>query len=588
MPKIKTSVLIATSFNYIEHLKYKESEKYLLGDWCLQNASNVNIGNDTYFIQKHHWVDSQKYDKDFAYLDSLNERLLLPLSNLLNKYHNVNYSVKYWRIVLGPWLLTFVPTVYDRWETLRVALDSKRLWEYDLFVFDDNKFIPNNFSYYQTQANSHIWNSFIFSQILTFQYSDKVNFNRIEYEGKYPLDTIKETKYSFKYKVINCIDSLLSLLKVNYKVIFVGSYFDFFSLIKLSLKLNQIPRIHSVFTKNISFKKYISNKGRALNLDKFHSENDFEEFVQGMLFSHIPKSYLEGYLQMEHEISKVRCKGSIVFTANAHLSNDFFNHWCAKMIESGVLLVTSQHGSAFRQSKSLFLHQEKISDKMTVWHHPVESNHVRLSASKLVNSNRNYVDSGDELSVVAFEQQIYVYRAQTGSGAGTLIADYNQKIDFIRKLAENPFQNVKVRAVNRGEGWFNSLSRYKKDLGRDKISNYNSFEEMLSNSKIVVCTYPLTTYLEAMLSGIPTIVLYKKEQWRFSPIFDKLIKTLESNNMIFYDSNSAANHINSVWSNPLEWWDSDSVLKARQMFFDVCGDVDDDWADEWSSFFRNL
>lgn len=588
MSKIKTSVLIATSFNYIENLKHKASEKYLLGDWCLQNASNVNTKNDTYFIQEHHWVDSQKYDKDFAYLDSLNEKLLLSLSILLNKYHNVNYSLKYWRIILGPWLLTFVPSVYDRWETLRVALDSDRLWEYDLFIFDNNKFIPNNFSDYQTQAKSHIWNSFIFSQILTFQYSKKVNFNRIEYAGNYPLDSIKESKYSFKNKVINFIDSLLSLLNVNYKVIFVNSYFDFFSLIKLSLKLNQIPRIHAVFTKNISFEKHVSGKRMASNLDKFHPENDFEKFIQEMLFSCIPKSYLEGYFQMECEISKIRCKGSIIFTANTHLYNDFFNHWCAKMIESGVLLVTSQHGSAFKQPKSLFLHQEKVSDKMTVWHNPVESNHVRLSVNKLVNSNRNCVDSGDELSIVAFEQQIYVYRAQTGPGAGTLIADYNQKIDFICNLAESAFQNIKVRAVNRGEGSFNSLSRYKKDLGSDKISNYNSFEEMLSHSKIIVCTYPLTTYLEAIFSGIPTIALYRKEHWKFSKIFDELIKTLESNNMIFYDSNSAANHINNIWDNPLVWWNSNSVLEARQMFFDICGDVDDDWADEWSSFFRNL
>ena len=44
------------------------------------------------------------------------------------------------------------------------------------------------------------------------------------------------------------------------------------------------------------------------------------------------------------------------------------------------------------------------------------------------------------------------------------------------------------------------------------------------NSKIIVCTYPETTFLEAMYSGVPTILLYKRDCWETATKFDDLIK----------------------------------------------------------------
>ena len=585
MQKIHTR-LISTSFKLAQQLEHKETYIYFLGEWCLQNSKEKNIENSNFCIQQHHWMDNQKYNSDFHYLDDLNERLLSSLTIELNKYHNVSFSTRYWRITLGVWLLTFIPTVYDRWETLRIAFTSNRLWEYDLFIFDKKKFIPKNFDEYQIQQFTHIWNNYIFSEILSFKYLNTINANKIEYQEKYPLDLIKKRKESIKYQFYARLDGLLSILRFNYKVILVTPYIDFFSNLKLSLKLKQIPRLHSVFDKKIIFKKPLLHKDRKSKLNDFNPLTDFEKFIKDVLFFHIPKSYLESYSELQDEANKINPKSSIIFTANSHLTNDFFNHWCAKKIEMGGILVTSQHGGALKQPQNLFLHQEKISDKMLVWHTPIEQNHVKLSVNKLVQNKRH--TGGDELSIVALEVSMYVYRAQPGPKSGTLIDDYNQKINFINNLSSKVNQSVKVRAVNRGEGYFNSKSRYRTDLGIEKISSYNSYEEMLSNSKIIVCTYPLTTYLEAMFSGIPTISLYKKKHWQFSAMFDELIEILLKNNMIFYDPYKAAEHINNIWDNPIEWWNSHQVLQARKMFFDTCGNVKEDSIDEWASFFRDL
>ncbi|SVD18722.1 uncharacterized protein METZ01_LOCUS371576, partial [marine metagenome] len=36
------------------------------------------------------------------------------LSNKLNQFHNVNYSVEYWKIILFPWLLTVTQVTWER------------------------------------------------------------------------------------------------------------------------------------------------------------------------------------------------------------------------------------------------------------------------------------------------------------------------------------------------------------------------------------------------------------------------------------------------------------------------------------------
>ena len=58
-------------------------------------------------------------------------------------------------------------------------------------------------------------------------------------------------------------------------------------------------------------------------------------------------------------------------------------------------------------------------------------------------------------------------------------------------------------------GWNLSL-KYKNLYGKDKIIEGKSSLEVLKLSKIVVCTYPETSFLESMISGIPTILLFKE------------------------------------------------------------------------------
>tara|TARA_B100001057_G_C22599291_1_gene852105 strand:- start:1 stop:324 length:324 start_codon:yes stop_codon:yes gene_type:complete len=93
------------------------------------------------------------------------------------------------------------------------------------------------------------------------------------------------------------------------------------------------------------------------------------------------------------------------------------------------------------------------------------------------------------------------------------------------------------------------------------------FKYVIQNSKIVVCTYPETTFTLSMLSGVPTILILTVEDLNLlNSKFKNLINKLLKSKILFYNSNEAAKHINKIIDNPLKWYNSNDVKKTRMEY----------------------
>jgi putative transferase (TIGR04331 family) len=101
-----------------------------------------------------------------------------------------------------------------------------------------------------------------------------------------------------------------------------------------------------------------------------------------------------------------------------------------------------------------------------------------------------------------------------------------------------------------------------------------------------VCTYPNTTFSEAMASGIPTILLYIPEFFETVPEADELIRILKKANILFNDPEKAAAHVNKVWNNVEEWWREGNVEKAKKYFLESAFDINRNWLSDWKSLFK--
>ena len=88
-------------------LKFYNKKKYLLFNYPHFFLSNNNI-NKIKYRENFRWENLNYLKKDYKYLNILYEENLLNISTYLNKKHNKKFSNRYWRIILGPWLFTFI------------------------------------------------------------------------------------------------------------------------------------------------------------------------------------------------------------------------------------------------------------------------------------------------------------------------------------------------------------------------------------------------------------------------------------------------------------------------------------------------
>jgi putative transferase (TIGR04331 family) len=571
--------LVTTS---IEETWPKDRPILFLGEWCKLYDRMPVWSHLNSIVMPVHWKDRDKLKRDHDYLQEFYEKVLAALSNTLNNVHGVRYSIEYWRIILGPWLLTYVAVVWDRWESIRIAFN---LYEFNKTqIIDCNilDLIPTDYSEAFAMFQDQLWNHLLFSDIIRSQYSQKISIENIPYAREYSFqerNTLK--KRTLKWTVAHFIDRVFRKIKRNYKVVFLDSVFDPWVQVKLSLKLRQLPRLHSEFNEVIDMPTPCASQRKlAIN---FEVDSAFEEFIRQNILSHIPIAHLEGYTHIKEKTDQNFPNCNVIFTANAHYHNELFKLWCAEKVANNTKLIISEHGGALRSSMSIFNHEEKISHVKTVWHDPYESNHVKLPPNKIMGKNIPKYNA-QNIVIIGLETPLFSHRCQTGPGSNLILEDYTQKINFTRKLDSEIYANLMVRPYP-NRGW-DTHKRYMDDLGKDKISPFSTLRELIVNSKIIVCTYPQTTFSEAMHSGVPTILLYTEIYWELLSDFDDVIRVLKDASIIFSCSDAAAKHVNMVWEDPRDWWDSENTVKAREYFFDRCGKVNEDSLDEWSIFLK--
>ena len=105
MEKSNSDIYLVTS--PIEETWPIDNQIIFLGNWCLLYNRKFYWTNLDYKVENYHWSDRSKYQKDYHYLNKVNEILLIELTSQLNEIHKVNHSIRYWRILIGPWLKFF-------------------------------------------------------------------------------------------------------------------------------------------------------------------------------------------------------------------------------------------------------------------------------------------------------------------------------------------------------------------------------------------------------------------------------------------------------------------------------------------------
>ena len=251
----------------------------------------------------------------------------------------------------------------------------------------------------------------------------------------------------------------------------------------------------------------------------------------------------------------------------------------------GSKLIISSHGGALNPLYSVFDHQEKIADFRVIWGLEWFKDQVRLPANKLHQKMRSYRRQGD-ISLIDNDFPSYSYRCAAIPMGPLSLETYKQVRGLINLLSPQIRKKLKVRPKRSGK-WEKEL-RYIDEFGPEIISSKPSVEDIIVNSRLVICTYPQTTFSEAMFSGVPTMIMYLEEFWEVQPIYRELLACLKEAGIMHTDEKSAASHINSIFDDPMEWWNADTTKDALKLFNDMCLTDSKDPISSWAKFFNEV
>src|SRR5262245_57177838 len=79
----------------------------LLGSWCLRCDRRSEWSNLQYEVLPSPWDDKRRFNDAILYLHDCYEQTLAHLSEYLNAVHGTIHTPRYWRIILGPWLILY-------------------------------------------------------------------------------------------------------------------------------------------------------------------------------------------------------------------------------------------------------------------------------------------------------------------------------------------------------------------------------------------------------------------------------------------------------------------------------------------------
>ena len=569
----------------IEETFDNNSLNILLGAWCNPSNSNSELYKNSEVFD-YHWNNSKKIETDYDYLYRLHEKTIKHLTIYMNKTHEENQSERYWRIIIGPWLVSQTAILWDRWELLREVFEKLDIDTTKCLKYKTKNLIPSDYFEFSKFRNEHEWNHIIFSKIIEFNYSSKIETKIVENRKKENTSEYKVNYYHGDKVKINYFIKFLDFLSKPFskgsKIILYESYFGFINKILLSLSLGEVPRAYSEFSEQIKMPK---PKERDDIKFTFEAENKFENFYKKMLFKLMPISYLEGYKLLLARSKKINSNVKVIFTATGYDSNDYFKIWTAKQTMYGKKYLISDHGAVWEKEESFGLIR-KTADLFLTWNQHDFNDSIQVPINiDLKKKNFLRKNKGNKILLLANNTARYCVRLQTGPIAGQILEDYQLWKIFTQKLLFQIKKNLIFRP-HPLDDW-NLAKRYSIDFGEKYITNKKNFKEDLNRSKIIINTSLQTTFYQSMKTGIPTIILFNRKTLNMDPKLLKLQNSFLENKIFFKNPHEASKHINEIWDNPLEWWNSKKILELRNLFSEYCSIEKEDNLSYWKKLLKN-
>ena len=563
--KLKKTLLVTTA---LEKTWGKNEDILFLGEWCKLYDRKDVWGKRNSITLLDPWSNRERRFEAYQYTEKVFGNTIESLADALNNIHGVNYPIRYWKILCGPWLRIFINRTYHQWECISKAIESNRNLETLVIETEHSNQVPTDMIDFESRLPTDYWNHYIGSLII-----DSI-------QGKVSSVVVKDEEFGLNYlNYFQKISVKRRLLSLFFKIagyvfnrpgsVFISTpYLSKLNNIKLCLRLGVIPSI----TIPVQFYKHNElNKDFRVEMKlmkKHYSE--YEMFLNKILLPQIPYIYVEGFKNLLQIVDRNKWtkNPTSIITAVDHFSNDIFKCYAANNAIRGSKINIICHGGGGKQKYSDFQSLDfNLCDNYFTWGWLEYSGKCTQGFFVKNPGYKRHANSNEEnllhVTLTTYRYQKFI---DSSPSYEQFLGGYlNDQVKFLNELLEH----VKVHAITKLHfDYQNAIeSRINAKCSNVRYARMgDNFYELLRNAKLVVTTYNCTTPVESIAMNIPTIIFWNPEHWELTPtaipFFNKLLAC-----GVFHESpESAALKVNQIWDDVDGWWQSQEVQTACDEF----------------------
>lgn len=548
-----------------------KNEKILfMGEWCKLYKQRHIWNQRVSKTLPDPWSNRKKRFDANQYVENLYQETMISLGNILNNFHNVNYSVRYWKILCGPWVRLFINIIYHKWECVEeVIKSSNKINTYGLNI-DHKNMVPGNIVEFYKLLVSDQWNHYICMQVIK---EKKIPYKILDFDNSEHTE-FELNSFDPPSKSQNLLNKMfqiaMRLLNRPTSVFLSRPYLSKLGTILLSARLRTIPRIGS--SSNMSRgKTYFKDLDRHQTIGQIKQSSDFQSFLNKIILSHIPYNYFEGFNSLLQDVAKLGWQEfpTTILTANDHFVDDIFKCYAANKTAIGAKLKIICHGGGGKMKYHDYLtHEMDICDQYFTWgwseylHNKCTKGFIVKKTLRKRSKNTNQTT----LLHIMLSEVRYQHFISAEPSYEQFI---NQYVDDQTLFLKNLSNKIRCKTIIKLHYDFqNSIE----DRINEKCYSvqYAKMDEnylkLLKNCKLAISTYNCTTPVETIAMNIPTIIFWNPKHWELSSSALNVFNKLRECGIFHETPESAASMVSKIWNNVDDWWQSRDVILACKEF----------------------
>ncbi len=543
----------------------------LLGTWCVNEVTREILDECSYEILSPYGLDPEQKLTDHRFVRSLESKVFPDFCAVLNSIHGTHMEDRYWKIITGSWFRNTINLLVNRVRTLQLATtEFEKLSVMGHIDKNAYQLATLNSSDATWASNDDLWNHFLTLEIISlFESGINIEFEEFEIRSK-KFTREDRQQYNLKHvifrKLLNAFSGVFSR---ETDALLISTYMSLKAELLLHLALRQTPKW--LVSPGTTFEFLYSDelRSKATKVLAVESKDTVEQVVRGMLFKLIPVVYLEQFAQLK-ESSKRRNfpdNPKFIFTSNSFEYDEEFKLFCAEKMIKKTRIIYGQHGNSYGTSRYFSPSvEEETCDKFITWGWTLDPNRD-TPVFMLRNASLKFKRKKFPAKLLLIE--LYEdHRRNTWDTNYDYRVFFGQQLEFCETLRGDLKSQLLVRlsphSIFFGSGDQSSWANYDPIIQLDE--GYAPIFSLLEDSKFVVHSYDSTGMLETLSMNIPTLAFWRDGLTHLNETAKADYQSLVDVGIIHFDPVSAAMHINSIWDNIDDWWESQEVRTARSVF----------------------